>query len=168
MSRIAVGDIIAIPVDEHEHCIAQVIAPYPRSHFYIAAFGLAPRPNPPTVVGPDVLDNGEMVLLGLTNDARVRPGMWAVVGAGTVSQRTWLPGHLTATAPGQYIVMDHAGRRRRTATASECARVRHRTTVSPMVLELAVQAWAGRRAWQTEFDDFLPGMQVPERELFPG
>ena len=167
MMRVSVGDIIAIPVDEHRYSVAQVIANYLKTHFYLAVFGLEPQFNPPTTIDADVLDSTEMVLLALTNDARVRPGMWSVVASGRVSRRAWLPGHLTATAPDQFIVMDHAGARRRPATASECVRVRHRATVSPMVLELAVQAWAGRRAWQADFDEFLPSLHVPETELFP-
>lgn len=148
-------------------CTAQVVGICSGRLLYVAVYDIEPRADPASSDEWNRIHGADMVLIGLTMDARIRHGLWQVVARAPVSQRVWLPGHLLVPAPGRYVVVDHTGKRERPATGLDTARVRFRTTVSPMELELAAQARFGRGAWEPGFDELLPANQVPEVELFP-
>ncbi len=136
----SLGDVLAIPVDDENVYLAQVLAYYHEA-FYIVVFDYLS----PTDAASDSIDKAlasPPLLAGLTFDARIRPGaleMWSIVGSRPYDQGRFLPAY-RARARGVWQIQDLDRSSVRLARPGEEEHFVNRKITDPMVFQDVLHA----------------------------
>lgn len=158
--RLRVGHVFAVPLDEDRIGYGQIVHSSGHGNYFFALFERPyqrnEKPDLRTVV------NDRLALLALSLDALLYHEHWQLVGHCAVdSTRVPWPAYKEAISPGRFQVVDHAGKRRRTATAAEAEELPFRTVVAPIVVENAYKALHGLAGWDDAYDKLRP---VPDNQ----
>lgn len=109
-----------------------------------------------------------VVFLAESFDSKLHVGDWTVVGQAPVSPAMPFPAYkCTIGRPGNVQVEDFTGTRRRPATSLEATTLPNRSIVSPMVLEVALEAKMGLAPWLSAFDNLMVSGQTTSKDAFP-
>lgn len=151
MTRLRVGDMVAIPVDATRWALAYVLAIYKSSAYYLEVHEATL--DELSGVDLDAALGSACVFAALTFDARVHAGDWRVVGHRAVDPELRLAPYLLGR-DDRMRVEDFTGKRSRAAGPADVRLLRHRKVVSPILLEQAVQAHFGMRPWAPHYDAY--------------
>lgn len=164
--RLSVGDMFLVPLDESIVAYGQVVGEYQKGLYFFAFYGRTYPAHSVTSIRVAVKD--DIVLLGLSMDAKIHAGDWTVVGQAEVDENKFpLPAYKEAVAPGVFDVVDYSGTRRRSATASEEHLMPFRAIVAPIRLERALKAVHGLEPWLDAYDTLrVPPEATHSRTLF--
>ena len=149
-AKIQKGTVVAIPVSDNKFAISQI---YKEGVvFYIIVYeGLKQLQD--LVINP-----GEKVVLATwTNDAEIYRGRWIVVGDAPLEVKVLEPEYQVLVG-GKAMAESFDGKSRRPVTAQD--RLHSRKSRSPLILEDAVRAFHGLRAWSSSYDDMLVGRDI--------
>lgn len=165
MSRVRVGDVFAIPIDDARAGVGQVVATYGKSAYYFAAFDTVLLAG--EAFDPSTLDQAELLLLALSFDALLHHGRWRPLGNTAVRTDIPLPAYkVTIDAPDRIFVEDYVGTTRRQATDSEAQRLPYRKLVAAIRLQNALQAKWGALPWSDAYEALVPDYVDTTANLF--
>ena len=148
-SKIDVGLVFAIPLAERSFGFGQLIA-WQRPIFYMAGYDL--RSESPHVDEREIR-NARPVLFGNFFDILIRNGHWQPIMQ-LDSPNAPFP-CFKVKVGDRFYVETWDRRQLREATTEECASLQFRTNNSAMVLENALKAYFGLRAWEPKWFDSL-------------
>jgi hypothetical protein len=159
--RLKVGDVFTIPVDGDRVGVGQIVAALSPGHYYFAVFEGVHRSDAVTEMG-DVPQEG-IVFLVRSMDALLYHGIWKVIDNQQVdeSRINW-PIYKVATAPDEFVVIDHTDEVKRSATPEEVEALPYCKVVAPIRVQDALQALHGQRDWDPDYDELLHD-DTPER-----
>ena len=157
-------DVFTIPVDADRAGVGQVVGTYNKA-FYFAIFDLTVEQGAAVDLG--ALSSAPLAFLALSFDAKVHCGDWTVIGSVTVSDNIPLPAYKEAVGdPGRIDVVDHSGKRRRTATQLEAELLPNRTIVAPIRIERALRARLGLEPWLEAYSHLEPSPLTTTDRMF--
>lgn len=164
-SRVSIGDVFEIPLDERRKVYGQVVGKYRNDAYYLAVFDrvLDREQSPPLELAVDA----PLSLLALSFDAKLAAGHWPIVGRADVADDMPLPAYKEAVgSPDNIQVVDYSGTRRRPATADEARALPNRTLVAPIRLEKALRALQELEPWRSDYEALLPNEALTTSRLF--
>lgn len=157
--RVRVGDIYGIPIAERQLAAAQVVAQYRGGGFYVAVYdGTFEDADDAKIdaLSSFRLTPENVILLGLTLDAKVVSGDWPYLGTAAAPEGLPFPAYRVGLDDDCYVE-DHTATR-----TTECGErgllLPFRTVVAPAVVEKAVQAKHGLIPW----DDYYEPLRVAD------
>lgn len=159
------GDFLAIPLGDGRADIAHVVDQTTRA-LYVVVFDcpVSASPTPEEVARART---ATPLFATLTFDARVRPGMWTIVGSSPPDPDHFLPAFTYAAAETNGVwVTDFHDSRQRPATEDESKSIPRRKIRSPMVLEQAVRAHEDLAPWLPAFEELRYRPTPTSRQLF--
>lgn len=163
MSKLAVGDVFVLPLDNERHGIGQIAGDW-KGELYVVIFDrLAPQ-------GPTTADiNGaDLAFAALTLDAKFHHGDWRVIG-NRQDNLPYIPQPWFKVGVGNETHIEARDRSvTRRANAAEEAKLRHRTVVAPVRIEMALKALHGLGEWQPRFDDLRADYAFESAKLVGG
>jgi hypothetical protein len=159
------GDIFTIPIDDRHVYVGHVICEYLHAWFVVVfdecRTASEARANPTHALASRPLF-GAIVF-----DARFRPGMWELIGHSDSQPDRFAPAYsMEDPRAGGMKILNFRGTKMRAAAPEEAEIFPRRTYNSPLVLEKAVRAHAGRERWLPAFDDFLVANQPKSVDVF--
>ncbi|UWX98480.1 immunity 26/phosphotriesterase HocA family protein [Arthrobacter zhaoxinii] len=159
------GDVFKIPLGDGRAAVGQVVSKY-LSVYYVVIFDfVAPEEQVPSRVTEAL--GSEPLFAGLSRDALFRPERWQVLENRPVDSRKFLPAYKVGwRVPGQYVVEDFWGTRRRPATDLEEQILPFRATNSAAIFEDAIRAHVGLEPWDEFYDELRVGKFVKSADLF--
>jgi len=159
------GDLLAIPIGDGRAYVGQVVDRTTRA-MYVVVFDCAVSAIPT----PEEIANAQKanpLFATLTFDARLRPGMWTIVGNSTPDRDRFLPAFTYGAAETSGVwVTDFHDSRQRPATEDESRVIPRRKIRSPMVLEQAVLAHEGLVPWIPAFEELRYRPTPTSHQLF--
>ena len=159
------GDVFKIPLGDGRAAVGRIVAPYLSTYYVVIYDFVASEEEIPSLVTQAL--ESEPLFAGLTFDALFRPGRWQVLENRPVDGWQFLPAYKVGwRVPGQYVVEDFPGTRRRPATELEKEILPYRATRSPAIFDDAVCAYAGLQPWAEHYDDLRAGAIVTSADLF--
>ncbi|UWX98481.1 immunity 26/phosphotriesterase HocA family protein [Arthrobacter zhaoxinii] len=159
------GDVFKIPLGDGRAAVGQVVSSYIGEYYVIIYDFVAPEEEVPSMVS-EALES-KPLFAGSSLGGRFRSGRWKVLGNMPVDGRKFLPAYKIGwRIPGEYVVENFWGTRRRRATDLEVQILPFRATHSAAFFEHAMQAHVGLNAWHEAFDDVLVGDIVTSADLF--
>jgi hypothetical protein len=163
-SKLKVGDVFTVPIDESRTGVGQVVGTYGKDAYYFAIFDVA---GPADSLDVDDAVGKRVLFLALSLDAKLAAGHWSVIDHRPVRSDMPLPAFKEAVgAPGRVDVVDHAGQRRRPAQGSEAQLLPNRKVVAPVRLEKALRAKHGLEPWQEAYTDLAPDETTTTARVF--
>lgn len=165
MSRLAVGDVVAIPLADGDFAAAQVVDRHLKAAWYFAVYATSFSASQASA--PCTLTGGDIALLALSFDAKVRVGDWRVLGRCAVRPDVPWPAYKVVTdTRGSTLIVDHAEQRSRPARRGEADRIHYRDYVAPVRIEKAIRALHGLEAWHESYDSLKLGDHALESDVF--
>ena len=163
-SSVAIGNVLELPISTGSRVAAQIVAiPTPRV-IYLVVFGRVFGHSEEIDVTEAI--KSPIVLQAIVFDSHALSGRWALAGAADVSPAIPMPIYRFEHAtPGNLVIEDLSGERRREVGASEAAGVPLKSTVSPRVLEMAIDSIYGSAEWSPHLDVLRP-VAVSARDFF--
>lgn len=153
MGALRRGDIFIVPTGDGRAGVGQVVATYGKHAYYFAIFDYVLPLSEAAERALEALST-PILLLALSMDAKVHVGHWSVVGHHPVDPSISLPVYKEAVGTIDNIqVVDHTGRIRRAASATEAVRLPYRQVIAPVRLEKALRAHLGLEPWVHAFDE---------------
>ncbi len=164
-TRIKVGDVFTLPLDDERLGFGQVVAKYKKDGYYFAIFDRAYSRSALPSASKVIMDR--VAFLALSLDAKIFAGHWQIVGNEPVAPDLPMPAYKeTVGTPDRVDVVDYSGAQRRRATADEAELLPYQTIVSPAVLEKALRAKHGLEPWHEIFDKLEPLEEATTARLF--
>ncbi|MBI6871794.1 Imm26 family immunity protein [Clostridium aciditolerans] len=146
--RVKVEDVFIIPVDNEKNCYGQVVSDGIDKCYVIYDI------TSEDILIPEQVICNPIAFLTFTVDNFIEEGRWKVIGNVDVPQNIIFPIYKVETLNG-YMVTDHKGNYLRSATDKEIRELKYHKSVSPALLEHAVQAKYGNRKWENYFDEII-------------
>ncbi|MCQ1957544.1 immunity 26/phosphotriesterase HocA family protein [Arthrobacter sp. zg-Y826] len=160
------GDVFKIPLGDGRAAVGQVVSKYLSGTYYVLIFDFVAAEEEVSSLVSEALES-EPLFAGLTFDALFRPGRWQVLENRPVDGRKFLPAYKVGwRVPGQYVVVDFWGTRRRPATDLEKEILPNRKYRSPAIFDDAIRAHAGLEPWVEYYGDLRVGDIVTSADLF--
>lgn len=164
-AKLKIGDVFLVPVEDAKSAVCQIAERDRLDRLFVATFAQLVLPESDEIRG---ILGTDIVLLGLTMDARLRTGDWRLCGNYRIVQWMPLPAYkLRVGAEATPAVEDFRGTRSRRASSEEFDQLPFRKIVSPMLFELAVRAHFGVGRWREEFDGLTPRPHLASDVLIP-
>ena len=159
------GDIFTIGIDDRHVYVGHVICEYLHAWFVVifdeCRTASEARANPTHALASRPLF-GAIVF-----DARFRPGMWELIGHSDSQPERFAPAYRTGDPRARGMkILNFRGTKMRAAAPEKAEIFPRRTYNSPLVLEKAVRAHAGRERWLPAFDDLLVANQPKSGDVF--
>jgi len=142
------NDVFGIPIAEKLWGLGKIVAVYKKNILLVVVFEKSIKGSPK--YRDDVLESG-LILLGLTQDAKLYHGHWPIVGNDKSDRNIKLPEYLIGP-PEKCAVEDFFGNRIRMAEDLDQTTLSYKTIVGPIRFEKALQAIYGVRDWKPEYD----------------
>ncbi|MCQ1957545.1 immunity 26/phosphotriesterase HocA family protein [Arthrobacter sp. zg-Y826] len=159
------GDVFTIPLGDGRAAVGQVVSSYTDEPYVLIYDFVAPEEEIPSLVSEAL--GSEALFAGLSLTGRFRWGRWQVLGNRPVDGRKFLPAYKIGwRVPGDFVVENFWGTRRRRATDLEVQILPFRETRSGAFYEHAMQAHLGLQPWHEAFDDLRIGDIVTSADLF--
>ncbi|MCC9204961.1 immunity 26/phosphotriesterase HocA family protein [Arthrobacter sp. zg-Y769] len=134
------GDVFMIPLGDGRAAVGQAISKYMSTYYMVIFDFVAAEEEVPSLVSEAL--GSEPLYAGLTFDALFRPGRWQVLENRPVDARKFLPAYKVGwRVPGQYVVEDFQGTRRRPATDLEKEILPYRGRPPPAVSVVEIKPW---------------------------
>ncbi len=149
------GDVFVVPIDDDRAGVGQVVGTYLDNCYYFAIFGDTVPSSPAATAVADALQS-DILLLALSQDAKLHAGHWTVVGEAVVDPRISLPDYKIAVDQGggiQFEVQDASGRLRRHASDFDITQLPYRKVVAPVRLERALRAAHRLEPWLDHYGE---------------
>jgi hypothetical protein len=145
--KVKIGDVFIIETDKGK-CYGQIVADGINNCYLI--FDIVSD----EVLLPEQVVKKPIVFLTFTIDACIEEDKWKVIGNTSVPSDIVYPIFKVRTTSG-YMVTNHQGNYLRRASDDELERLKYHKSVSPALLEHAVQARFGSGKWEDYFDEIL-------------
>ena len=148
------GDVFQIPIDSERVGYGQVVLrpeQNVRSVLFVCVYAQTTRPHESPNVQQIILS--DILLAGLTFDAKLHNGDWPIVGSVTENLPNIALPNYKYRMSEKAVVETLDRRRRRWATPEEEKSLPFRTYASPMVFELALKAISGVGQWRDDFNN---------------
>jgi hypothetical protein len=152
--QINVGHVFQIPIDSERVGYGQVVLrpeQNVKSVLFVCVYAQTTRPDESPNAQQIVLS--DILLAGLTFDAKLNNGDWPIVGSVTENLPSIALPNYNYRMSEKAVVETLDRRRRRWATPEEEQSLPFRTYASPMVFELALKAIGGVGQWRDDFND---------------
>lgn len=164
--KLDIGDVLTIPIDSARVGIGQVVSRYGRDAYLFAVFDAVLAAG--AQFDLDALGQLNVLLMGLSFDAKVAAGDWVVVGRAPVARAVHLPAYREPVGEpgGRVDVVDAPGQRRRAAGPGEAARLHNRVFVAPVRIERALQAHHNLGPWLPDYNELVPHPELAASEYF--
>lgn len=152
MTRLRIGDLLAIPAAPGKSAIAQVVH-VSRTNLLIAVHADLVDGDPASTWA--AMDLDQPIFLVETMDQRVRAGTWAVFGHAAVPASVTVPTFKTwVEPPGAFYRQDVDGTMLEQLTAEDARGLRTQKSYSPNLVESAVRGFHDLAPWNAVFDEF--------------
>jgi len=145
--KVKIGDVFVINVGNRK-CYGQVIADGIDKCYVIYDL------TTDEILSTEQVIKAPIVFLTFTIDDFVEEGRWEAIGNTKVPDNIVFPIFKVDTLHG-YMVTDYKGNYLRVANEVEISRLGYLKSVSPALLEHAVQAKFGNSKWEDYFNDIL-------------
>lgn len=163
--KVKQGDLFAIPLGDGSAYVGQVISEY-KSAWYVVIYDYVISAGKEVSAFADILASPPL-FGSIVFDARLRPGMWEIIGNVEPDSVKHLPAFTYGSSDtnGVYVTDFHSTRSR-PASGFEAQNIATMKIRSPLILEKAVRAHAGREPWLAPFDELRVGIGPSSAELF--
>lgn len=166
MKRLQIGDVFVIPTGDGRGGLGQIVATYLKKSYYFVMLDWIVSEDPSEEEIAKAM-SGQVLLLALSFDAKLRAGHWKIVGHAPVDPKIPLPAYKEAVGtPWTFEIVDYSGSRRRSARLDEADSIPNRSIVSAAVLEKALRAHLGLEPWHEAYDELRPEGRPTTAELF--
>ena len=145
--KVKVGDVFIINTDNGK-CYGQIVADGIDKCFVI--YDVLTN----EIIVAEQAVKAPIVFLTFTIDDLIEEGRWQVIGNTGVPKSIVFPIFKVDTSHG-YMLTDHQGNYLRRASDTEVNELRYHESVSPALLEHAVQAKFGGGKWENYFDEII-------------
>jgi hypothetical protein len=165
VSNPRLGDVFTIPLDDERVGHGQVVGGFGSDAYFFALFDSARMRG--QEVDLDALVREPVAFLGLSFDAKIAAGEWAIVGNRPVADDMPLPAFKEMVgSPDRVDVVDFSGDRRRPAIGEEAEWLPNRKIIAPVRLEKALRAKFGLEPWTEAYAALEPSQVATTARLF--
>lgn len=160
-----VGDVFLIPLDSQQSAVGQVIREH-NGELFCGIFDVLVSESSAVT---DELNPSSLVLCANTLDAKLWHGDWPLVGNRRNNLGAFPTPIYKVDTLSKTVIVSFEDKRVRAASKDDAARLRYRTVVAPVRLEMATKAYFTRDAWDPKYEELLAGhyLETGMRRRFP-